>query len=761
MEARQQRPRPFATLRKESSADDNVSLYEQRRDSIVPLVSSPFVPKAGDEGPEVDRAYHPDELKVYAHEVPTSDLLLEIAMTTAFASLTDGTPVLRGSNLTSYLCFFAMVWWVWASQVAYNVRFRQADWVHRFFVFLQLFVFCALAAFTNNFNVFSGLRQDTIDEGLELKFNVDSGDEALVNQVKRIRLRLPTLNARGVSIIMAFSRLVLLAQYANALYHVRRKYPFAWTDRKLPITAFLVHIGSLFFSFLCYMTAALVIGRNPTRADQIAKLILWFLPLIVEVVIHFVAAGVPGRVRYPASAIYERSSTVFIIILGGGLDKITNGFQYIVGNVSISGESIGLIFCGVLIVILLFTLYFGTSDGDKLGSRRALALFFFNYFFLSALIVTLQGIAAMLKVGNLSSALEVAYRFVEICVEKMSEKGLGQQLDASDFDDLFITRLEKAGLSLDPFLEQVNEGINTAFVLGDTNIAQNYVYQADVSIMQTIMDNFNALPDENSFLGVRMDIFLEKNATETNFVNTTEYHWIANEVIASNARPALWFFAAGGMILVTLALMCLFNRWPRDRYEWGQTLSRLFLGWIVIIFTAMDVGASSTILTEDFNIEGSRIWFLASHSWVLPLYAFALLAEQLIELVLLHLAGRSYKLEGLSLFWRKVQYVFPGNNARSESPTGGAANAPETKSADEKGRNDKTDYFGTWTTPSMVTSPPTTGGSVFSIPELTEEESGDDTARLPASGHRRGYARQMSTDYTVNEPLVTNADRNF
>lgn len=165
------------------------------------------------------------------------------------------------------------------------------------------------------------------------------------------------------------------------------------------MTAFLLHIGSLFFSFWCYVTAALVIGRNPSRGDQIAKLVLWFLPIIVEVVIHFIAAGVPGRVRYPALAIYERSSTVFIIILGGGLDKITNGFQYIVGNVSISGESIGLIFCGVLIVILLFTLYFGTSDGDKLGSRRALALFFFNYFYLSALIVTLQGIAAMLKVG--------------------------------------------------------------------------------------------------------------------------------------------------------------------------------------------------------------------------------------------------------------------------------------------------------------------------------------------------------------------------
>lgn len=152
-----------------------------------------------------------------------------------------------------------------------------------------------------------------------------------------------------------------------------------------------MHIGVLVFSFLCYLSAYLAIGKEPSESDQIAKLILWYFPLIVEVVAHFVAAALPGRVRYPAEAIYARSSTVFIIILGGGLDKITNGFQYIVGNVSMGLEITALILCAAVIFILQFTLYFGTSEGDRLGSRRALALFFFHYFYLSALIVTLQG----------------------------------------------------------------------------------------------------------------------------------------------------------------------------------------------------------------------------------------------------------------------------------------------------------------------------------------------------------------------------------
>ena len=183
-----------------------------------------------------------------------------------------------------------------------------------------------------------------------------------------------------------------------ALYHVRqldkeitRDGTLSRPHRRTPRKSLLVHIGVLVFSSLCYFSAYIAIGKNPSEGDQIAKIVLWYFPLIIEAIAHFVAAALPGRVRYPAEAIYARSSTVFIIILGGGLDKITNGFQYIVGNITMGFGIAGLILCAAIIFILQFTLYFGTSEGDKLGSRRALALFFFQFVYLSALIVTLQG----------------------------------------------------------------------------------------------------------------------------------------------------------------------------------------------------------------------------------------------------------------------------------------------------------------------------------------------------------------------------------
>lgn len=75
-----------------------------------------------------------------------------------------------------------------------------------------------------------------------------------------------------------------------------------------------------------------------------------------------------------------------------GLDKITHGFQYIVGNVSLGERGIGLIFSAAMIFVAQFTLYFTmTENGRDMSNRRILTWFFFHYLYLSALIVTLQG----------------------------------------------------------------------------------------------------------------------------------------------------------------------------------------------------------------------------------------------------------------------------------------------------------------------------------------------------------------------------------
>ena len=125
----------------------------------------------------------------------------------------DGTPVLQTKDAISYVLYFAFVWWIWVSQVAYNMRFRQADILHRIWVFLQLAVFSALAAFTKDFDITNGLSPDPDQAESDRLIAALVDTESAVEAIRYREDRLPLLNARGVSMVMALSRLLLLAQY--------------------------------------------------------------------------------------------------------------------------------------------------------------------------------------------------------------------------------------------------------------------------------------------------------------------------------------------------------------------------------------------------------------------------------------------------------------------------------------------------------------------------------------------------------------------
>ena len=179
-------------------------------------------------------------------------------------------------------------------------------------------------------------------------------------------------------------------------------------EKKQPI--FYIQSGAILISCSCYIAAFITIGNHPSRNDQIAKLALWFFPVVLEVIAHFVVQSLLEHKRYALAIKYDektfhaRSATVFIIVLGGGLDNITKGFHYMVGNLSFGAHRIGVIFCCSLIFILLFTLHFTTipdlSEPKKDERRkRDLAIFFSGFFYLAAVVITLQGVSAMMQVG--------------------------------------------------------------------------------------------------------------------------------------------------------------------------------------------------------------------------------------------------------------------------------------------------------------------------------------------------------------------------
>jgi hypothetical protein len=152
---------------------------------------------------------------------------------------------------------------------------------------------------------------------------------------------------------------------------------------------------SLVFSLLSYLCAFILLyTKTPAGAKPLSaiKIVLWYLPIVVEVACHYVALHLSHFVRYPSSSIALRIGTVFLIILGAGLDKITGGFKSIVGNGGLKFDGVHILIAASLIFIALFSLYFQTpGSSDRLGRKRLLTWFFSHFLFFSALIITLQG----------------------------------------------------------------------------------------------------------------------------------------------------------------------------------------------------------------------------------------------------------------------------------------------------------------------------------------------------------------------------------
>ena len=86
----------------------------------------------------------------------------------------------------------------------------------------------------------------------------------------------------------------------------------------------MAHIAPLLFSSLAYFAAFFILGDKgtdtgtgvpgPSQAVEIAKLVLWYLPIILEIISHFVAISLSGFVKYPRKLVHERSGTVFLIM---------------------------------------------------------------------------------------------------------------------------------------------------------------------------------------------------------------------------------------------------------------------------------------------------------------------------------------------------------------------------------------------------------------------------------------------------------------
>ena len=89
---------------------------------------------------------------------------------------------------------------------------------------------------------------------------------------------------------------------------------------KSPFRSFQTHIASLLFSSAFYLVAFIVLDSRvgSDKGAQATKIVLWYLPVLLEIAAHYLALSQPGHVPYPTKGVFERCAAAFVIILGAG-----------------------------------------------------------------------------------------------------------------------------------------------------------------------------------------------------------------------------------------------------------------------------------------------------------------------------------------------------------------------------------------------------------------------------------------------------------
>ncbi|KAG8731656.1 hypothetical protein FRC11_003039 [Ceratobasidium sp. 423] len=667
LRARRQNSRPasFAAISKEVDPE-NDDLILHRRERLIPWSKSPFFDKstityrklkeerrqssyngrASTPAPGHVEAYEgmltADEIK----DVDKSndeergdrppawlDLFYDLAWASTFSNLTQNNVISGGEESISYAVFFSLVWWMWVSQVSYDIRFYSNDWFHRICVFLQLCVFGALAAFTSKFDVTAFVGSNVSDPAQQAldNFNGVSQDQQTANELAAQRV--PEISFFGIALVLGISRVLLCIQYIRVWLYAH--------DKRDP--AVVVKPLAMFISagLWCGSFAMLFTVRYTNNAAHISKFIMWGVATAIEVAGHFFSP--PASHLRSMGSLTARLATLVTIILGEGLNGITGTLRFAATGLGFNARCVALVLCTAVVIYLTFYLYFEGTRPRISKNRRSLWICLHLPYMLSVILL-MEGLKNILLYTILYNSIEFSITQFLKLLEAATIGTTPDEMVAA-LNQTMTPFLAKIGFSWDDGWKQVmaatlaatngtEQDLNQAFTGGMYRLLMNMTVQIVrqfESEDQSPAANLAALQYLHNDTVIRIDTADGANS------NLPEFIKVLAVLLEPHVQGARWISALAGGVLIFLALINVTQSWPKDRYAWGSALSRFLNGTILLMLLFMNVGSG------DFGslYPNGAIWAWLDSFWTLPTLAFSLLAQAIVDHILLVLAVRS------------------------------------------------------------------------------------------------------------------------
>ncbi|QRV94295.1 low temperature requirement protein LtrA [Ceratobasidium sp. AG-Ba] len=574
------------------------------------------------------------------------NLFFDLAWTATFSSLTSNAKFRNPWDSVSYAAFFTTAWWLWVSQVFYNVEFYTNDWLHVVFTFLQLLLFGALAATTQGFDITDYILHSPGADNLE------TYDIKTITPERYGAEVLTKISTQVIMLAISISRVVLLIQHLRVAIYAR----VTSTAKRLPLRLLIVPLSlmiSVALFFVAFQVTRSAYGQTPEGAK--VKVILWSVAILVEMIAHVVrfqlesSEGTGLKLRSHTS-ITGRLNDITTIILGEGINAIASTFYAIVKAPGFSNPTATGIFSSAMIVFFLAYLYFNGAAPLK-AVRRRVAWVMMHLPWLLSVILLLEGVKNQLVLQSfLVSRAYMHFQIAKLTVMSASSDQLNSTMRPI---------LLQAGMSYNDEYAAYMHMLQSNATLDDTYITKNTSEMADeiwsvwylrlhmkgvLNMYITFMNN-DSIPDTTQAKIQRYlyDYSYTVGDYRSNVRVSGEVpivYQVVNELVKPSLDNARYIMAMCGATFISLASLNLIQSWPRDRFQWGSIISRYIMGIITVLLLLLNLGQYQEYEPPPDMPESERGIFLRwfDQGWVLPTIALAYAVQFVVDMVLVYLA---------------------------------------------------------------------------------------------------------------------------
>ncbi|KAF1850773.1 uncharacterized protein K460DRAFT_263912, partial [Cucurbitaria berberidis CBS 394.84] len=490
------------------------------------------------------------------HEASTIELLYDMFFVANLA-------------LINYLKLFTMMWFTWLSTTLFDVRFSIDCVWNRVHKAIQFGVFTGF--------VFAGPIFD--------RYN-NSGD---------------AMSYKHFAIVLVVSRVAIAIQYAVVMWQGRM---FRQTLVPLGLSA-AVHATAA----VGYAVTLVVFPKGAVGLDE---QVTWFAISIVEGLCIFLIAMIWRIVSFKYTHLVERLQLLTLIIIGEGVIGLIKSVACITkGQSNNNSKEVGTVAAAVVILYLLWMLYFDQLSSDRFGTVRQQIWSLLHYPLHMAILLCVEGNTSLIVWNSAVQALKWMW-----------------SLEPNDYSD------PASGFdNTSEYLIYLNESmysINARFKSKYWNAMYDWER------------NFTAIENYTATYGFRTEQWNNRTGDVVRYLfdNAQVFVFEAhadslaklNAVTAPSNGPrykldrvfdvfnvtVMQFYIGGGAMLLILALMYWFNKLHKTKYEFGEMINRVVVG-----FTLMIVGVAAVI----GNKTTRGLKFQASH-WVIPIVVLLFVASE-------------------------------------------------------------------------------------------------------------------------------------